>query len=196
MAVRVQLRIVAGKLRGRKFTCNVDKDLRPIPDMVRQALFSILGNAVPDRIFYDIFAGTGSVGLEAHSRGARKVIFVERDPRVARQIEQHLHSFAITDQAIIQRADAYRWAERWHSPAEPVNLFLGPPYPDLERRLDQLVQMVGDLQTKAFPGSVLILQAESRFDVAKVPGGGPWDVRKYGRNQLLIWVKDEPSVAE
>ena len=56
--MRTQLRIVSGSLRGRKLTCAVHPGLRPTPDRVREAFFSILGNAVPDRPFYDVFAGT------------------------------------------------------------------------------------------------------------------------------------------
>src|SRR5215831_19984210 len=107
--MRVQVRIVAGSLRGRKLTCEVHPGLRPTPDMVREALFSILGNAVPDRPFFDVFAGTGVVGLEAISRGASKVTFVERDFRVAAEIERHLKEFGVADRAVLARADVYRW---------------------------------------------------------------------------------------
>src|SRR6266702_4410821 len=115
--MRTQLRIVAGALRGRKLTCDVNPQVRPAPQMVREALFSILGNAVPSRPFFDLFAGTGAVGLEAVSRGAD-------------QIQKHLHVFGIADRASVVRADVYRWAERWQPPAEPVTLFLGPPFAD------------------------------------------------------------------
>src|ERR1700736_2375042 len=98
--------------------------------MVREALFSILGNAVPGRPFYDLFAGTGAVGLEALSRGARPVVLVERDFRVAAEIERHMQAFGVAGQASVVRADAYRWGERWRGAPEPVNLFLGPPFPD------------------------------------------------------------------
>ena len=73
MAVeKTEVRIVAGTLRGRKLACVVHPGMRPTPQMVREALFSILGNAVPGRPFYDVFAGTGVVGLEAVSRGASR----------------------------------------------------------------------------------------------------------------------------
>src|SRR5208337_4003088 len=75
--MRTQIRIVAGSLRGRKLSCTVNPNLRPTPQMVREALFSILGNAVPNRPFFDVFAGTGVVGLEAVSRGATMVTLVE-----------------------------------------------------------------------------------------------------------------------
>jgi 16S rRNA (guanine(966)-N(2))-methyltransferase RsmD len=189
--MRAQLRIVAGSLRGRKLTCTVNERLRPAPQMVREALFSILGDAVPARPFYDLFAGTGAVGLEALSRGARPVVFVERDFRVAAEIERHLQLFQVTDRASVVRADVYPWVERWPASAEPVNVFLGLPYPDLERRLDALMLLIGEVQQRTAPGSVLVLQAEQTTGLNRLPGGDEWEVRRYGRNQLWIWVKKD-----
>jgi len=187
--MRIHLRIVSGTLRGRKLTCTVNGAVRPTPDMVRQALFSMLGDAVPDRPFVDIFAGSGAVGIEAISRGARETVFVERDVRLASDIDRHLEAFQIKEQGQVLRADAYRWAERWEAPAEPVNLFISPPFIDFERRLGPLLQLLADLQLKAAPGSVLVLQTESRFSVSKLPAPEEWEERCYGRNQLLIWAK-------
>jgi 16S rRNA (guanine966-N2)-methyltransferase len=188
--MRTQLRIVAGSLRGRKLTCDVNPQVRPAPQMVREALFSILGNAVPNRPFLDLFAGTGAVGLEAVSRGASSVVFVERDFRVADQIQKHLHVFGIADRASIVRGDVYAWGERWQAPAEPVTLFLGPPFADFERRPESLVTLTGDLQTKVAVDSVLALQSETPFLADQLPDSQRWDVRQYGRNQLMIWVKE------
>ena len=188
--MRTQLRIVAGQLRGRKLTVDVNPQVRPAPQMVREALFSILGNAVPGRPFFDLFAGTGAVGLEALSRGARHVFFVERDVRVADQIQKHLQTFHVADRASVVRGDVYHWAERWQAPLEPVTLFLGPPFADFEQRPDSLVTLVADLQTKVAGDSVLVLQSETPFQVGQLPGARAWDVRQYGRNQLMIWVKE------
>jgi 16S rRNA (guanine(966)-N(2))-methyltransferase RsmD len=157
---------------------------------VREALFSILGNAVPDRPFFDLFAGTGAVGLEALSRGASAVTFVEREFRVAADIERHAQSFGVGRQAAVVRADVYRWAERWPGAEEPVNLFIGPPYPDLERRPDELLALVAAVQQKLAPGSVLVLQAEKSPVLDELPDGPRWERRRYGRNLLLIWVKE------
>src|SRR5713101_6540407 len=120
--MRTEIRIVAGNLRGRKVICSVNPRLRPTPQMVRAALFSILGDAVPGRPFLDVFAGTGVVGLEALSRGATSVLFLERDVRLAHDIERHLRAFCFADQACVLRSDAYRWVETWQVPAEPVNV--------------------------------------------------------------------------
>src|SRR3954464_2976131 len=111
--MRTEVRIVAGSLRGRKLAVDVGPDMRPTPQMVREALFSILGDAVPGRPFYDVFAGTGVNGLEALSRGASTAVFVERDFRLAGDIDRHLHAFQVADRGKIVRTDAYRWAEHW-----------------------------------------------------------------------------------
>jgi 16S rRNA (guanine966-N2)-methyltransferase len=188
--MRTQIRIVAGSLRGRKLSCTVNPTLRPTPQMVREALFSILGNAVPGRPFLDVFAGTGVVGLEALSRGAASVVFVERDFRLSAELEQHLNAFGVGEQARIARADVYRWAERWQALPEPVTIFLSPPFIDFERRPDDLFGLVGQLQQRSADGSVLVLQAESSADLAGLPDRDAWDERRYGRNLLLIWVKE------
>src|SRR6267142_5727169 len=104
--MKVQLRIVSGSLRGRKINCVVSPALRPTPQMVREALFSILGNAVPDRVFYDVFAGTGVVGLEAISRGASSARLIEKDPRQTTDIQKYAGQFGVADKVQVLRADA------------------------------------------------------------------------------------------
>ena len=191
--MRTQIRIVAGSLRGRKLTCTVNANLRPTPQRVREALFSILGNAVPERPFIDIFAGTGVIGLEAMSRGASSVVFIERDFRLIGDLERHIAEFGLNDQARIVRTDVYRWIERWHAPDEPVTLFLSPPFRDYEQRLDELLSVIAQLQERVQPGSVIVLQAESKATLEGLPVRAEWDERRYGRNLLLIWVKDSLS---
>jgi 16S rRNA (guanine966-N2)-methyltransferase len=192
--MRTHIRIVAGSLRGRKLTCTVNPNLRPTPQMVREALFSILGNAVPDRPFFDIFAGTGVVGLEAISRGASYVTFIERDFRLIAELERHIDAFGVGKKSRIARADVYRWIERWQAPDEPVLVFLSPPFRDFEQRLDELLNVIAQLQRRVQPSSVIVLQAESNAPLDELPARADWDERRYGRNHLLIWVKNEPTV--
>lgn len=189
MKQNARVRIIAGELRGRRIACTVTEELRPTPDAVRGALFSILGDAVPDRPFFDVFAGTGAVGLEAISRGAKNTTFVERDFSFASQIERNLREFHVADRGRITRADVYRWAERWQPlESEPANLFLSPPFADLSHRLDQFLTLVATLREKVPPGSTVTVQAELGFPDEQLPGSG-WDRRTYGRNVLLIWVR-------
>src|SRR5262249_5590674 len=97
--------------------------------------------------------------------------------------------FGITTETDVIRADVYRWAERWRPDREPVNIFIGPPYADFERRLDAVLQLVGELQQKVAPGSVLVLQSEKQLPIQEMPASDEWERRSYGRNQLSIWVK-------
>jgi 16S rRNA (guanine966-N2)-methyltransferase len=185
---KVELRIVAGSLRGRKVKAVVNDHLRPTPQAVREALFSILGNAVPGRPFFDLFAGTGVHGLEAISRGATEAVFVEREAKLASAIDGKLREWEITREGQVVRADVYRWAERWIAPPVPVNLFLSPPFGDLTERFDAFLGMVTLLAEKAPVESCLCIQAEDGFPTERLPGEN-WDVRSYGRNVLGIWVK-------
>ena len=193
MSEKTQVRIVAGSLRGRKLTVVVHEGMRPTPQMVREALFSILGNAVPGRVFFDVFAGTGVVGLEAVSRGATSARLIEKDPRQAADIQKYADQFGVSDKVQVLKADVYRWAERWLPPKEPVNLFLSPPFPDLSQKADEFLRLVNILIEKAPNESVLTIQAEEGFPLAQLPHPTQWDVRSYGRNMLVIHVKGDPS---
>jgi 16S rRNA (guanine966-N2)-methyltransferase len=192
MLERTQVRIVAGSLRGRRLTCLVHDAMRPTPQAVREALFSILGNAVPGRVFYDIFAGTGVVGLEAISRGATSARFIEADSKLATQIQKYADEFGVGNVVQILKADSYRWAERWIPAANaPVNLFLSPPFPDLSEKADEFLELVRTLLAKAPDESVLTIQAEDGFPLEKLPHPDLWDVRHYGRNMLVFFVKGD-----
>jgi 16S rRNA (guanine966-N2)-methyltransferase len=188
--MRVTIRIVAGSLRGRKVVCNHSAELRPTPQMVREAFFSILGNAIPDRIFIDIFAGTGVVGIEALSRDAKQTLFIERDFQLAQGIEKHVREFELSRQSKLFRTDAYRWIAAWNPPAEPVNIFLSPPFPDLQERPEEFVSAVAALQEKVAPESVIVIQGERGSPLEENPTMAGWEERRYGRNVLLIWQKE------
>jgi 16S rRNA (guanine966-N2)-methyltransferase len=185
--MRVQLRIVAGVLRGRKLSCVVNPDLRPTPDMVRESLFNILADAVPDRPFIDIFAGSGVVGLEALSRGAKSALFIERDFRLAQEIEGHVREFGYARQGRLLRTDAYRFAAGWQPPAEPVNVFVSPPFKDLKERPEEMLLLLSHLQKKMPPGSALAFQAERHSPLDGHEAFRGWDERRYGRNVLVLW---------
>ncbi len=185
--MRTHIRIVAGNLRGRKVACTVTPELRPTPQMVREAYFSILGNAVPDRIFIDIFAGTGVLGIEALSRGASSALFVERDPQFAKGIESHLRQFDLTRRTKLYRTDCYRWIAAWMPPKTPVNVFLSPPFADLTSKTDDLIGAIRTLQEKVPEDSVIVLQSERGSPIDDAEQVRDWEMRRYGRNELLIW---------
>lgn len=188
--MRVSIRIVAGSLKGRRITCNHGPELRPTPQMVREAMFSILGNAIPERPFVDIFAGTGVVGLEALSRGASQALFVERDLRLAQDIEINLRTFGLQKRSRFYRTDSYRWIAAWRPPAEPANVFISPPFDDLKERPEEMVKALATLQENVAIESVLILQGERGTPLDDDSALIGWERRRYGRNVLFIWQKE------
>jgi 16S rRNA (guanine966-N2)-methyltransferase len=191
--MQTSLRIVSGSLRGRKLTCSVEPKLRPMPDRVRESLFSILTSEIAGRPFFDLFAGTGAVGMEGLSRGAGPVTFVEFDGKTAAEINRHLRQFGVADKASVLKADVYRWASRWLPPTEPVTIFLGPPFPDFDDRQQELMAVVAIILAKLPPDSVFAIQSEKAFDPELLPEPESWRHRVYGRNRLSLWRSPGPA---
>ena len=129
-SVRVRLlamRIIAGEFRGRRLAAPKGLGTRPMLDRVREAIFSTLTPWFGDPVVLDLFAGSGSLGLEALSRGARRVRFVERDPRAGRTLVSNLETLSATERAELWAGDALS-AEAFRGGPYDVT-FLDPPFP-------------------------------------------------------------------
>jgi len=123
------MRVIAGKFRSRQLKGPGKMVLRPTSDRLRETLFNVLGPAVEDSLFVDIFAGTGAVGIEAISRGAREVVLIESHARAAKLIRENLEALGIRAGAELIEADAVTGLERIekrHLVADFI--FLDPPY--------------------------------------------------------------------
>jgi len=107
-----ELRIIGGKARGRRIRSVPGDTTRPITDKVREALFNIIGPDVQGAALLDLFAGTGSVGIEALSRGAEYVCFVERSRQPIVIIRENLKSTGLEVGAFVTQADAFAFLER------------------------------------------------------------------------------------
>jgi 16S rRNA (guanine(966)-N(2))-methyltransferase RsmD len=127
------MRIISGSLKGRRLKTPAWEGLRPTSDRLRETLFNILAQRVAGARVLDGYAGTGAVGLEAHSRGASDVVFVERDPRAAALIAENLGHCGVTKGCAIMRADLGRLAEPFGA-RRFDHILLDPPYaePDLQ----------------------------------------------------------------
>jgi 16S rRNA (guanine966-N2)-methyltransferase len=191
--MKYQVRIIAGDLRGRKIEVKHDPGLRPMSDRARGALFNILVNDIPDRPFYDIFAGSGAVGLEALSRGASQAIFVEKDGLAVQAILAHGKKFQVAERVRVLQVDAYRWVDKGAIPSEPANYFVGPPYRDLEEKRDAILWLITVLQQRIAAESVIALQTDDNYDAGQLPESEHWDVRRYGRNQIALWTHPTAS---
>lgn len=123
------MRVIAGKYRSRRLKGPGTMRLRPTSDRLRETLFNVLGPSIADSYFVDLFAGTGAVGIEAISRGARDVFFVESSAKAARLIRDNVASLEIRSGAEVIEADAVRGLERLATRRLIADfIFLDPPY--------------------------------------------------------------------
>ncbi len=120
-----KIRIIAGQWRGRKLLVPDKPGLRPTPDRVRETLFNWLTVDLPGRRCLDLFAGSGALGLEAASRGAREVVLVEKDREIVQTLHQHILTFGASQVKVIH-TDALVFLKRPPTPFEIV--FLDPPF--------------------------------------------------------------------
>lgn len=123
------MRIIAGKYRSRILTGPGKLKMRPTSDQLRETLFNVLGPTVDDSLFIDLFAGTGAVGIEAISRGARHTVFVESHAGAVKLIKHNLDVLHALPAAEVIEADAVRGLERLKSRKLMADfIFLDPPY--------------------------------------------------------------------
>lgn len=124
------MRIIAGEFRHRKLISPPDATItRPIPDRVKEALFNLLRGWTEDAVVLDVFAGTGAIGLEAVSRGAKQCVFIEKDRRIADILQRNIDALGCTDRCDVFRADALGAALLTRAPRDVDLMFFDPPYP-------------------------------------------------------------------
>ena len=168
------MRIVGGRWRGHPLRPPADKRVRPTADRVREAWMSILQQDLPDAAVLDLFAGSGALGLEALSRGARSAEFVELAARSLAALRANADRLGATE-IVVHKGDAVRFAERLEAGAFDV-AFADPPYGlGLADRIARRWLEVP---------FATVLGVEHRFDDPMPPGG---DTRRYGDTALTFY---------
>lgn len=191
------MRIVGGQQRGRRISVPSGRAVRPTTERVREALFNLLSRLVSGRPAYDLFAGSGALGLESLSRGAASATFVERDPRVASVLRRNIRDLGFEDRATVTVANVYRWAEgrdRW--PTEPALVLIAPPYAHFAKCIGELTRLWETLVHEMPGDTAIAIQAPPRFDRASLPPGQDWELRRYGDTQLIVCQTEPESSGE
>ena len=149
------LRVIAGALKGRRLQVPDWPGLRPTSDRLRETLFNVLAPRIGGARFLDAYAGTGAVGIEALSRGAAHVTFVELDPRAIQLIQTNLRKCGVSDRHAIIRGRVGR------SLSLPIGSFdlavLDPPYDESD-----LTAAIAALEALIAPGGLLVLEHARR----------------------------------
>ena len=118
------MRVIAGEFRSRRLRTLPGLETRPTPDRLREALFNVLAPVISDSIFLDAYAGTGAVGIEALSRGARRAIFVEKNRAAVEVIRENLTALGLESRAEVYTGKTLVVLERMQADI----VFLDPPY--------------------------------------------------------------------
>lgn len=121
------MRVIAGTARRLQLKTPEGSDTRPTTDRIKETLFNMIQNDVPGGVFVDLFSGSGGIGIEALSRGAKKAYFVENDRRAIDCIEANLKHTILTEDAMVLKQDAVTALQySIHEPADVI--FADPPY--------------------------------------------------------------------
>lgn len=186
------MRITGGTLSGRKLHPPTGNQTRPMRDAVRMAMFNILGRRVENCRFLDLFAGTGSVGIEALSRQAANATFVEQLPAALRTLEKNLQTLGLLENSRVLAGDVFRVLNSLKL-GDPFDLiFVGPPYG--KKLADQTLQALAEtailspdglIIAEVFRKEVLAPRYETLIQI---------DERRYGDNLIVIYRRaaDDP----
>ena len=167
------MRVIAGTYRSRILKSLKGLALRPTSDRLRETLFNVLGSSVAGSRFVDLFAGTGAIGIEALSRGAAEVVFIENHPPAVNLIRRNLAALDISSHFTVLSADALRGLELLQSRQKKEKpaydyVFLDPPYAAAEDYA-RVLEFLGSADLLAISG-IGIAEHRRKFDLPEKAG--------------------------
>jgi 16S rRNA (guanine966-N2)-methyltransferase len=195
----LRVRIIAGELRGRRIAAPEGEGTRPMLDRVREALFGTLGERVAGAQVLDLFAGSGSLALEALSRGAQTAVLVERHPVALDALRANIELLGLSERAWIVRGSAVDpelWLPKPRKGKPALRerhelVFFDPPYPRLEdpRTRPELLGAVDALlEQRVAPGGVLVFHTPANStEWVRLKARCTRETRLYGTSALLYF---------
>ena len=179
-----KLRIIGGTFRGRIIDYSGDPVTRPMKDNIREALFNLVGGWVKEKAVFDLFAGTGAIGLEAISRGATTATMIERHFPTVKIIEQNILTLDVSQSAQVHASDTFFWVRKFikdpaNHPSTPWMVFCCPPYDFFVDRTEELMMMLQSLIALAPEESIFVVESDRRFEHTQLPLADEWVIREY-----------------
>lgn len=172
------MRVIAGRFRSRRLKSVPGLAVRPTPDRLRESLFSIIAPRLPGALFLDAYAGNGAVGIEALSRGAKHVVFIERSPAAIGVLRQNLDSLGIEDEATVLRGNVLTLLANY----PPDLAFIDPPYEDSKQYAAALLAL------STTHSSLVLAQHSSRLPLEERYGAlSRTRVLKQGDNWITFY---------
>lgn len=183
------MRVIAGTRKGHLLLTPPHRQVRPTSSRVRTVLFDVLGHAVAGARVLDVFAGAGGLGIEALSRGAVWVDFLEKNRQHARLIQTNLQKTHLEDHAHVIVDDAFLFLARREDARPPYHLILADPPYDFSG-YDRLLQLIA-ANPILTPAGMLVLETSSRINLPASPPGLQFlSERRIGETKLLFYRRE------
>lgn len=187
------MRIIAGSARGRSICAPKGHDTRPTQDYVRESLFNILQQAVPDAIVLDLFAGSGALALEAISRGAEHAVLVDSATDAMRCIEQNVTALRFSEQITLQKCDWQLALKRLRGDRQFTLVFIDPPYKMTDTAAQcNLLMQYGLLK----PNATLVIEHRKGVEPTLSECFSLRSIRSYGDTVIHIYTYQEGEIAD
>lgn len=186
------MRVISGVARGTKLNSIDSTDTRPTLDRVKEALFNIIQNIIDDSIVLDLFAGSGAIGIECISRGAKKAYFCEKSHEAVKMIRQNIEKTRFTDKSEILQQDYKKALKNYSVRNIKFDIvFLDPPYKN-DIAVDA-VQDIIELGLLRKNGVIIIETDEKERELKELEKlqVEVYDLRKYGRVNLIFLNRKE-----
>lgn len=181
------MRIISGQFKGRKI--EVAGKTRPVSERVRKSCFDILGTEVLDKKILDLFAGSGSLGLEALSRGAKECTFVDLSNSAQGAIKKNILKLNLEAETCLYLKDAFLAIEGFYKQEERFDLvFLDPPY--YQQMITKSLQRISEYDIVSPSGYIVAFCYEKDDFVTEISGFSLEVNNKYGQTVLLIYAKN------
>jgi 16S rRNA (guanine966-N2)-methyltransferase len=181
------MRVITGTAKGRKLKPVPGDSTRPISDRVKVALFDMLAGELEDASLLDLFAGTGGVGIEALSRGARRAVFVDSEAAAVRTISDNLETTGLAGRAQVVRSDAFQFLERRGHESFAIVYIAPPQYEGLWMRAIQTIDHAPDWLTD---DGLAVVQIDPReYRPLSLEHLMEIEERKYGNTLLVFFTK-------
>lgn len=188
------MRIISGEARGRRLRAPAGDATRPILDLQKQRLFDILKESLPCGGVLDVFAGSGSLGLEALSRGAERATFVDRARPALEALRDNVEACGFAGRSKVLALDAFAFDPARVDHAVGL-VFLDPPFPLYLREAERLHGLLAAIAARAplEDGAVLVLRVPAGAEVPAWPAPlAPFDRREYGESVVFMLRRAAP----
>ncbi len=187
------IRVIGGTAKGRRLKLVPGGTTRPVMDRVKEALFNIIGSGIRDASLLDLFAGTGSVGIEALSRGAAHVTFIDSDRLAVRTIHENLSHTGLAERALVLRANAFDYLRR-RQPRTFDYVYIAPP--QYKKLWKDALLLLDEHPHHLNPDAIVIVQIDpAEQESVALATLEPYDERRYGKTLLWFFEHIKPEDA-